>query len=505
VPGRRAAIVLATAVAGATVATGPAQPRPSAGTPTLTITMRDFAFRLSRSTVPAGAKVQLVFVNAGSVDHDWVVPGQKRLRSRELAPRARQALVVTLKKGVLHFICDIPGHAKLGMKGVLQVGRPTRGVEPAPPAQTTPPPAAGNVKLTSIATKLDRPVLVTAPPGAANEFEVVEQPGTVRRFVDGVEQIAPFLDLSDRVKVVSETGLLGLAFAPDYATSHRLYVDYTGPEGNGDLHVVEYRTYPSNPAEVDPGSARELLCIVKPWENHNGGMLQFGPDGYLYISVGDGDSGVLHTPGTFAQTRDELLGDILRIDPEPAADGAAYTIPADNPFVDLPGVRPEIWAYGLRNPWRFWIDPPTGTMVIGDVGLGTREELDVVPGSSLRQGGENFGWPCFEGTVPQTFQTGCVDPVPPAYEYDHEGGRCGVIGGVVSHDPDVLALQGEYLFTDLCDGKIETAPIADDGTLGTPADTGLAVDGPTSFGMDGAGHVYVTTLGGDVFRLDAAA
>jgi len=489
-------------VIGASVS-GPARSAPRAAVPTITVTMRDFAFRLSRRSIPA-EKVRLVFVNTGSVPHDWVVPGKRRLRTKHLPPRGRQTLVVTLGKGVLHFLCDIPGHARLGMKGVLAVG----GAKVAPPPPPTPPttqPVAGQVRLTNIVAHLDRPVLVTSPPGDKDELEVVEQSGTIRRFVDGVEQTAPFLDISGQVRLVSETGLLGLAFAPDYATSHRLFVDYNGRDGNGDLHIVEYRTYAENSALVDPGSARELLHIVKPWENHNGGMLQFGPDGHLYISVGDGDSGVLHPPGTFAQTLDDLLGDILRIDPEPGPDGTPYTVPTENPFVGEQGVRPEIWAYGLRNPWRFWIDPPTRTMIIADVGLGDREELDVVTGATLAHGGENFGWPCFEGTKEQPYQTGCVDPVPPAYEYDHSQGACGVIGGVVSRDPDVPALLGRYLFADLCAGHIMSAPLSDDGTLGTPEDTGLSVDQPTSFGMDGAGHVYVTTLGGAVDRFDAAS
>jgi len=500
--GRVTAFALAT-LACATVLTELARSQPAATVPTITVTMSDFTFRLSRRSIPAET-VRLVFVNTGSVTHDWVVPGQKRLRSRRLTPRGRQTLVVALKKGVLHFICDMPGHAKLGMKGTLAVGGAKAPGEGSPTPAPTPPPVSGQVKLTTVATHLDRPVLATSPPGVTTELEVVEQPGAILRFVNGVEQTAPFLDLSDRVKFVNETGLLGVAFAPDYTTSHTLYVDYNGREGNGDLHVVEYRTYPENPALVDPSSARELLHIVKPWENHNGGMLQFGPDGHLYISVGDGDSGVLHPPGAFAQTRDDLLGDILRIDPEPESDGAAYTVPADNPFVGLSGVMPEIWAYGLRNPWRFWIDGLTGAMVIGDVGLGAREELDVVPGSALVHGGENFGWPCFEGTLAQTFQAGCVDPVAPAYDYDHEGGRCGVIGGVVARDPDVPALFGRYLFSDLCAGHVMSATLTDDDTLSSPDDTGLTVVTPTSFGEDAAGHVYLTTLDGDVFRFDPA-
>jgi len=498
---RAFAAVALVALAGGLLA-GLARSQPAATTPTVTVTMRDFAFRLSRRTVPAG-KVRLVFVNHGAVAHDWVVKGRKGLRSKRLSPRGRQVLVATIKKGVLSFVCDLPGHARLGMRGTLRVGAATGpGTTPEPPPTSPPPPVAGNVALMHLPTRFDRPVLVTSPPGSLHEIEVVEQTGRIRRLVDGVEQTAPFLDIRDRVRAISETGLLGLAFAPDFALSHRLYVDYNGHEGNGDLHVVEYRTYATNPAVVDPGSARELLHIVKPWESHNGGMLQFGPDGELYVSVGDGDAGVLHAPGTFAQTRNELLGDILRIDPEPTADGAPYTVPADNPFVGVPDVRPEIWSYGLRNPWRFWIDPPTGTMVIADVGLGTREELDVAV--LALGGGKNFGWPCFEGTVVEPFQTGCVDPVTPAYDYGHDAGECGVIGGVVARDPAVPALVGRYLFTDLCAGHLRSAPLSDDGVLGTPEDIGLSVASPTSFGVDGAGHVYVTTLDGDVFRFAAA-
>jgi glucose/arabinose dehydrogenase len=463
--------------------------------------MRDFAFRLSRQSVPA-ERVRLVFLNTGSVLHDWVVPGQKRLRSRQLPPRGHETLVVALRKGVLHFLCDIPGHAKLGMKGVLAVGgaKLTGGGPPPPPL---PPPVSRHVQLTNVASHLDRPVLVTAPPGATGELEVVEQSGTIRRFVDGVEQTAPFLDLSGQVRLVSETGLLGLAFAPDYVTSHRLYVDYNGLDGNGDLHIVEYRTYAQNTALVDPGSARELLHIVKPWENHNGGMLQFGPDGHLYISVGDGDSGVLHPPGTFAQTRDDLLGDILRIDPEPGPNGAPYTVPAENPFIEEPGVRPEIWAYGLRNPWRFWIDPPTGTMVIGDVGLGDREELDVVPGSALAHGGENFGWPCFEGTAVFDTTATCPNAVPPALSYDHHKG-CSVIGGVIARDPRLPQLAGRFLYGDLCSGAIRSMLYAD-GQVIDDAPVGPFLGQVMAFGEDGLGRIYASSLAdSSLYRLDPA-
>ena len=164
-------------------------------------------------------------------------------------------------------------------------------------------------------------------------------------------------------------------------------------------------------------TSRTVLEIVKPWENHNGGMLQFGPDGYLYASVGDGDSGVRNRPGAFAQRRDELLGNILRIDPR---GGTPYRVPADNPFVGLTDVRPEIWAYGLRNPWRFWIDAATGSMLIGDVGLGNAEEIDVIPPGAK---GLNFGWPCFEGTIALRRDRAMRQPHPAA-RHVRPLGRC---------------------------------------------------------------------------------
>jgi glucose/arabinose dehydrogenase len=351
------------------------------------------------------------------------------------------------------------------------------------------------VQLTKVGA-FARPVLVTAPRGDGRVF-VVEQAGTIQVVRSGVQLDQPFLDIRDRVQLGNETGLLGMAFAPDYATSGLVYVYYTARRGSGDVDIVEYRRFAANPDRLDPGSARVVLSIVQPWENHNAGMLQFGPDGMLYIAVGDGDSGVVNPPGAFAQALDDLLGSILRIDPR---QGSPYAIPADNPFLDVPGARGEVWATGLRNPWRFWIDHPTGRMFIGDVGNGEREEIDVVPPGAS---GLNFGWPCFEGTLAFDATATCESPVPPLVETFHGLGACSVIGGVVVRDSRLAALDGRYLYGDLCLGRVNAIELDAAGeTVTRSDDLGLDVTGLTSFGVDGAARVYLTTLAGDVYRLD---
>ena len=254
-------------------------------------------------------------------------------------------------------------------------------------------------------------MLVTAPPGDEHRLFVVEQTGAIRIVEDGQLLPTPFLDLHDKIKFSSEPGLLSIAFAPDYATSGLFYVFYNSTAGNGDIHISEFRHVPGDPDHADPYSERTLLTIVKPWENHNGGMLQFGPDGYLYASVGDGDSGVPHPPGFFAQHKDDLLGTILRIDPR---HGDPYSVPADNPFVGEPDALPEIWAYGLRNPWRFWIDATSRSLYVGDAGNARREEIDL---ASTQRPGLNFGWPCFEGTLPFDTTRTCDGAAPPLLDY----------------------------------------------------------------------------------------
>ena len=335
-------------------------------------------------------------------------------------------------------------------------------------------------------------------PAGDDRVFVVEQTGAVRIVRDGQVLERPFLDFRDHVTYLGESGLLSIAFAPDYAQSGLVYAFYNAREGPyGDIRISELRRDAANPDVLDPASERVLLTIPKPYENHNGGMLQFGPDGYLYASVGDGDPGAVNSAGHFAQTLDDLLGNILRIDPR---NGNPYAIPADNPYAGRNvGARGEIWAYGLRNPWRFWIDHPTRTMLIGDAGATSREEVDLV---SLDRPGVNFGWPCYEGTFVFDATATCPEPVVgPLFDFPRDNGVCVVIGGVVARDARIPALSGRYLYGDLCAGTITAVGLS--GSSTTRSDV-LDVKVPllSSFGVDGAGRIYVMSAQGPVYRLD---
>jgi glucose/arabinose dehydrogenase len=467
----------------------------AAAAPKLTIRVieKDFSFALSRRSVPRGARVTFLVRNAGAVPHDFVIAGH---RSRLLRPGQSATLRVRFtRKGPKGFLCSVPGHARLGMKGALGVST----VPPAPtPAPSAPSPVvvSGSARLTKVGD-FERPVLVTSPPGDARDVFVVEQPGTIRVVQDGVTLAQPFLDIRDEVYFTSEPGLLSLAFAPDWATSRLAYVFYNQRKGNDDSRIAELRSVAANPLVADTGSLRTVLEVVKPWENHNGGMLQFGPDGDLYASIGDGDSGVQNAPGAFAQTLDDLLGSIIRIDPR---HDAPYAIPAGNPFAGVVGARPELWAYGLRNPWRFWLDAATGDMVVGDVGYGAREELDLIPAGTS---GQNFGWPCFEGNTPFDGTAHCDKPVAPILEISHAGGNCSIIAGVVVRDPRLPTLANRLLFGDYCTGAIESVRVEGGRVVDRDA-LGLTVPALSSFGVDGAGRVYVTSTSGPVYRLDPA-
>lgn len=462
---------------------------PAAGTTVVVrVVARDASATLSRRSVTAGTTVRFAVVNRGSVPHGFQIA---RRRLPLLPPGHSHALVVHFARaGSYRYLVTGRGVAR------RPTGTFTVSKRPVPSPPPSPVPLADTVRLAQVGT-FERPVFVTAPAGDPRVF-VVEQKGVIRILEpDGTVLPQPFLDIRDRVHFSSEPGLLSMAFAPDYATSGLVYVVYNGTSGNGDLVLAEYHVSATDPNALDPYTWRTVLTIVKPWENHNGGMLQFGPDGDLYLSVGDGDSGVLDPPGRFAQSRDELLGDILRIDPR---GGSPYAVPPDNPFLGLDGVRPEIWAYGLRNPWRFWIDGVTGDMLIGDPGEGAREEIDLVPKGTS---GQNFGWPCFEGTVPFDTTASCPGAVPPLIDIPHSPQVCAVIGGVVVRDPRLAALDGHYLYGDYCGGRILATRITG-STAGTSEDLGVDVPHQTSFGVDGLGRVYATSLDGGLYRIDPA-
>lgn len=460
----------------------------SRATITVRVDMRDFSFKLSRRSVPVGSTVRFVVRNRGVSPHDFAIV---RRKTRLLRRGESQTLTVTFRrKGRYAFVCRVSGHARLGMKGLFSVGAAPPSSSPALP----PVVVSGTATLTRVGA-FERPVFVTAPPGDTERIFVVEQTGAVRVVQGGQVLPEPFLDLRGRTTNSGESGLLSIAFAPDYAESGLVYAFYNSRQGPyGDIRIAELRRDPVDPDIVDPFYERVLLTIAKPYENHNGGMLQFGADGYLYASVGDGDPGVLNPAGFFSQRLDVLLGSILRVDPR---SGDPYAVPVDNPFVGVAGARPEIWAYGLRNPWRFWIDHETASMIIADVGSTSREELDLVPPGAS---GLNFGWPCFEGSLVFDAGSVCERPVGPLLEFPRVNGVCAVIGGVVTRDERIPALAGRYLYGDFCSGRMTAISIRA-GRVTAAADLGLELPSLTSFGIDGFGRVHVTSSDG-VYRLD---
>ena len=344
------------------------------------------------------------------------------------------------------------------------------------------------VRLRRIGT-FTSPTYVTAPPGDRRRLFVVEQGGRIRVLVDGRLRARPFLDLRSRVRAGGEQGLLSMAFAPDYARSGRFYVDYT--DRNGDSRIVEYRR--ASRVRADPRSARLLIFQRQPEVNHNGGLLLFGPDGHLYVGFGDGGGGGdLHGPRGNGQDLGTLLGKILRIDPRPRG-GRPYRIPPGNPFVGRRGARPEIWAYGLRNPWRFSF-APGGQLVIADVGQNAIEEVSVI-----RRPGVNLGWRVFEGDQRYTPGERARGAVGPDITRRHADGWCSITGGIVVRDRR-LSLHGRYLFGDFCEERIESARIVGSGVRDVRR-TSLRVQALASFGEDGRGRAYVVSNAGPVSRI----
>jgi glucose/arabinose dehydrogenase len=355
--------------------------------------------------------------------------------------------------------------------------------------------AASGVRLTRIGS-FAAPVYVTQPRGERRRLFVVEQGGRIRVVRDGRVLERPFLDISDRVVSGGEQGLLSVAFAPDYARSGRFYVDYT--DRNGDTRVVEYRRG-SSPDRANPRSARQVLFQDQPEANHNGGLLLFGPDGLLYVGMGDGGGGDdQHGPIGNGQSLGTLLGKILRIDPR-RADGRPYRIPRGNPFVGRPGAKPAIYAWGLRNPWRFSFDRATGDLAIGDVGQGAVEEIDFLRRGDAR--GANFGWRAWEGTRRLDPDLAVANHVEPVLEYSHDRGGCSVTGGYVIRDPRLPSLAGRYVFGDFCIGNLLTTRLRPGGAS-APRWLRLRVPALSSFGEDARGRVYAVSLNGPVYRLD---
>ncbi len=361
-------------------------------------------------------------------------------------------------------------------------------------------PAAPAIATRLLVSGLSQPVFVTSARDGTGRLFIVEKTGTIRIWKNGALNPTPFLDIHTMMSSGSEQGLLGLAFPHNYATTHKFYVDFTRVDG--DTIVAEYRAGTTgNPDVTDPHTRRTLLHIYQPYDNHNGGMLEFGRDGYLYVGMGDGGSG--GDPQNHAQDLGSLLGKLLRIDPTPTST-KPYRIPSSNPFVGKAGLD-EIWSYGLRNPWRFSFDDATGNLWIGDVGQNTWEEVDRttwISSSHPAARGLNFGWRVMEGRACYNPPSGCstTGKTMPPVVYDHSSGRCAVTGGYVYRGSAIAGLAGAFVFGDYCSGEIwETTATSTALSAKTLLlDTSFSI---SSFGEDAAGELYVCDLGGSVYKL----
>lgn len=372
---------------------------------------------------------------------------------------------------------------------------PTLTPTPTPTALPTFDPARTTVRLDEVVGGLNTPVSIANASDGSGRLFVVEKAGRIRIVRNGQLVERPFLDITSRVRSSGyEQGLLGLAFDPAYRQNGRFYVNYIDLSGNT---IIARYTVSGDPDLADPVTESVVLHVNQPYENHNGGEVAFGPDGYLYLGLGDGGSG--GDPHGNGQNLNTLLGKILRIDVSGASD---YMVPPSNPFVGQAGKRGEIWAYGLRNPWRFAFDRLTGDLYIGDVGQNLWEEIDFQAAGAA--GGVNYGWNAMEGM--HCYTAGCQPSLYtlPVAEYSHADGRCSVTGGYVYRGVAQPALYGAYFFADFCNGQTWALQRVGDAWQATP----LVRAGVTlsSFGEDEAGEVYVAGHGsGKLYRLVAMA
>jgi glucose/arabinose dehydrogenase len=358
----------------------------------------------------------------------------------------------------------------------------------------TPPVEDPTVSLELVVDGLEQPLYLTSPPGDSQRLFVVERGGTIDIVRGGAVVATPFLDISDKVATAGEEqGLLGLAFHPLYGTNGFFYVSYTRASDNS-VRIERY-TVSANADVANEASAFPILTVSHPNQNHNGGMLAFGPDDKLYIGLGDGGTGSSET----AQNFGSLLGSILRIDVD---GGSPYAVPSDNPFVGVAGRRPELWAKGLRNPWRFSFDRDNGDLVIADVGEATLEEIDFQPASSA--GGENYGWDTMEGSACFDPPSGCTTTglVLPIHEYGRSEG-CSITGGYVYRGTAHPDLAGRYFFSDFCASLLKSVSLSGGAaTDEVEHDDATGLAGVSSFGEDAAGELYVLSMfAGTVHRI----
>lgn len=353
------------------------------------------------------------------------------------------------------------------------------------------------LRLEQVASGLSSPLYLTAPPSDPRLF-IVEQPGRIRIVRDGQLLATPFLDIRSRIRSGGERGLLSVAFHPDYASNGFFYVNYTDLQG---ATRVERYQVGSDPDAANPDSAKLILMVPQPFANHNGGLNKFGPDGMLWIGMGDG--GGAGDPQRHGQNRQSLHGKMLRID---VNGGDPYAIPPDNPFINSTDTRPEIWALGLRNPWRFSFDRATGDLYVGDVGQNALEEIDVEPAG---EGGRNYGWPIMEGTRCFDPPSGCDTSglTLPVLDYGRDAG-CSVTGGYVYRGSAIPGLVGRYLYGDYCSNRVWTfrwqdGVVSEHVELTDDLESTERIEGLTSFGEDAAGEFYLVSQGGAVYRIEA--
>jgi glucose/arabinose dehydrogenase len=356
------------------------------------------------------------------------------------------------------------------------------------------PPGGTGVALQEVASGLSFPLYLTAPVGDLARLFVVEKTGGIRIVKDGTLLPGLFLDLSSQVSMGAEQGLLGLAFDPEYTSTGRFLVHYTDLAGNTVLSRFQVS---ADPDLADAATEQIILTATQPFTNHNGGQIAFGPDGFLYLGLGDGGSS--GDPEGRGQDLSDLLGSILRLD---VRAGDPYTVPADNPFVGNPGARPEVWSYGLRNPWRFSFDRANGDLYIADVGQNQLEEVDVSTAADGAGRGVNYGWSIMEGSLcfrgPGCDQTGLTLPL---LEYSHREG-CSITGGYVYRGSAVPQIQGQYFYSDFCERWVRSFRYADGLAEEETSWPALSTGGTiVSFGEDAAGELYILEAEGRVSRI----
>ncbi len=377
---------------------------------------------------------------------------------------------------------------------------------PTPALATPSGPSADNssFKFRKIADGLDSPVYVTGAGDGSGRLFIVEQIGRIRIVKDGVLLPTPFLDIRSLVASGGERGLLSVAFLPQFKENGAFVVDYTRasttPSAVGDTVIARFRATPSTADVADRASMQTLMVVDQPQANHNGGLVKFGPDGLLYIGMGDGgsrgDMGPGHAPQGNGQSVTTLLGKLLRVGVEATG---RYRIPTGNPNLGR-GARREIWAYGLRNPWRFSFDRATGDLYLGDVGQNAWEEVDYQPRGA--GGGADYGWPVWEARHPYRPGTTRASDTKPVVEYPHKGSVCAVTGGYVYRGARIPALAGFYVFGDYCTGQLWTlVKFGGAWRLSALRDTPFSI---SSFGEDDAGELYAVDHNGAVYRFDPA-